>query len=174
MCAASRPSPWATSGITCAYCATDTECDAAVEMNVPLHPPGTLRLDFRKHAAPVNAHAHQPSHPPSAVAEKHVRGLLPQSDAKTIGERRLHARKVALAISVIVQCNEQLRTNERVEVDRVAERREDVRGRGVEAFARKFDEIRIDEIQNRQAPLPMQIRALSVREVALPNVAAET
>src|SRR2546428_14019607 len=73
----SRTSRSATSGITYAYCATDTECDAAVEVNIPLHPPGTLRLDFREKFPAVHAHAHEPAQTPGAVAKQQVLRLSP-------------------------------------------------------------------------------------------------
>src|SRR5438552_11993169 len=124
-----------TSAITCAYCATDTECDAAVEVDVALHPPGALGLDFRKHVPAVNAHAHQPAQPPAPVAEELVRRLLPQRHANLVEQSRVDPREVALVIPVIVQRDEESRTDERVEIDRVAEGREDVRCDSAEAIA---------------------------------------
>ena len=104
-------------------------------MDVPLHPPGALRLDFREHVPAVKAYAHQPAQPPAPVAEELMCRLLPQREAKSLVESGVNPGKVALAVPIIVQRHEESRADERVDIDRVAERREHVRGSGVEAIA---------------------------------------
>ena len=63
MSSAWRTSPSATNDITCAYCTTDTECDAAVEVNVPFHPPGGFGLDLAEPLAAMPARGEAKSLP---------------------------------------------------------------------------------------------------------------
>src|SRR5438309_903140 len=109
MSSAWRTSPSATNDITCAYCTTDTECDAPVEVNVPFHPPGSFRFDLAEPFAAMHARGDQPPQPPAAIAKQLTLGLTPQRDAIVLVERRVDAREIALVIHVVMDRHEQFR-----------------------------------------------------------------